>query len=188
MRADDILDEPLIERTKPVNFLLLALIPVFMGPVLGIATNYLNARISKEYFQTVMEWDGLSQSYITYLAMVQGAREGFLYGAIFSLIFTSYVAWRKYDGLGNKFFRFLLIRVPIIITTCWLTGGILGVVVFYVLPDTTGVPFLFQSLNHGLEHFGWVGGSIRGGMLGGVVALAWAIYRTSREEQRSIAS
>lgn len=181
MKTDGILDEPLIERTKSVNYLLLALIPLLMGPVIGIATNYLNVEISKDYFRVVMDW-GVSDGYVTFLAMVQGVREGFLYGAVFSLIFTIYVFKTNRGGLGSQHFRLIFIRVPIIVLVCWLIGGLLGVLVFRYFPELTVAPFpdLIYRLTYELERYGWVAGSIWGGMIGGVLALGWAIWRTSR--------
>jgi len=183
MNTNSTLDAVLIERTKPVSLLLLALTPLLLGTVLGVATNYLNVDVSPEYFEMVMGWDALSKSYITYLAVRQGALEGAAYGGIFSFIFTIYVARKNYGRLEYKFFRFIFIRVPIIVLASWLVGGVLGVVVFRMFPEFG--PGFNNVLTFGetylRERFGWAGGSIWGGMIGGVLALGWAIYSTSRE-------
>ena len=46
MKIDDILDEGLTERTKPVNFLLLASTPLLLGATLGVITSYFNFNVS----------------------------------------------------------------------------------------------------------------------------------------------
>jgi len=112
-----------------------------------------------------------------------GGFEGIVYGGIFSFFFTIYVAWKNHRKLGYEHFRSVFTRVIIIVLVCWLIGGVVGVVIFRQFPDFG--PIFDIVLTYGetytRERFGWVGGSIWGGMIGGVLALGWAIYRTSRQ-------
>lgn len=168
-----------------MGLLWLALIPLLLGPIIGVLTNFINADVSKEYFEIVMGWN-LDYVSISTLAMLQGAFEGFIYGAIFSLVFTVYVARTNRAVLGKKFFRSIFIRVVVIVIICWLLGGIVGVMVLKNFPEVG--PNFNNVLTFGetylRERFGWVAGSIWGGMIGGVLALAWTIYKTSREGKK----
>jgi len=188
MKTSDTLDESLIKRTKPVSLLLLAVIPLLLGPLLGVVTNFINAAVSEEYFEIVMGWD-LDYISISTLAMLQGALEGFIYGAIFSFVFTIYVTRAKRKNLGSSFFRSVFVRAIVVILMCWLLGGVLGIVLFRQFPELASdlIRGKLYRFTYELERYGWVAGSIWGGMVGGVLALGWAIWRTFREKVGSIA-
>jgi len=182
MKPNGILNEELAPPAKGGSLIMVALLPFLIGPVIGLVTNFINSWASEKYFETVMGWN-YRYIDIPIFAMLQGVYEGVLYGAVFSLIFTFYVKKAKHEGLGNRYFLRIFAGVTLIIVLCWCLGGVLGVVVFRIFPYL-GPDEIYFSLNGVAplrDPYGWVAGSIWGGMNGGVLALGWAVYRTSRQ-------
>jgi hypothetical protein len=161
-------DDP--TRTRPLDLAAIAVIGVLASGFLGATTNAVNGRVSPRYFVTVLGWRGVEDVWRASIA--QGAFEGLLFGVFFSLVFTT--AAGIITGAACPFgfaFRHLL-GILGGAYLCWALGGLAGVGLaslspefyrhaFIGVPDTTG-PML---------RYAWVGGSIWGAELGGLVSV-----------------
>lgn len=165
-----------------MSLLLLTLMPVLIGLLLGVIANMVILNLSLEYYDMDKRWDFIHREFY----IVQGALEGILNGAIFGFIYTIYVVWKNHSSLGKRFFRSVFNRVIVIVLFCWFVGGALASLLLYQFPEVAPypMPYITFESTYAFKRCGWVVGSIWGGMIGGVLALGWAIYTTSRQGKK----
>lgn len=157
------------QKTQPLALLAIAATVIASGAFVGTITNAINGAISPEYFRIVMRWHDVEHIWRTTIA--QGIFEGLIYGVIFAVMFTLVVGIVSKGQCTYTFAIRYLFAIIVSVLACWIIGGLIGIGLaflspefyqqtFYRVPDQTG-PML---------RYAWVGGSIWGAMLGGVLA------------------
>lgn len=155
---------------RPVTLFGVALTGVFAGACLGAAINAVNARVSPEYFVTVLRWQGVEDVWRACVA--QGIFEGLLFGVVFSLVFTAGAGIITRGRCGYGFAVRHLLGIVVGALVCWLIGGVAAMGLATLSPEFyrrtfIGVPEAFGPM----LAYAWVGGSIWGVQLGGLVSV-----------------
>ena len=165
-------------KRKPLNLIIFALLLIGIGGFVGGTTNLINGNISEEYFRQIMGWEFQG---IWKAAILQGIFEGIIYGLIFSFIFTIGFATITKRKAGWKFAKKQLKKIVLIIYCCWTIGGILAIILAFTFPEN------YDRLIHSVPKetssrigFAWVGGSIWGGMIGGIISIIWGLINTNQ--------
>ena len=147
---------------------LVAITCIFTGGFIGAVTNMINGAVSPNYFKIVMRWDFAD---IWTASVAQGILEGLLYGVIFSLIFTTGFGIVTKGQAGYKFALKQLLKIIMIVLGCWTIGGILAVFLASISPEFYQAHYYYAPKEKSeLLKYAWVGGSIWGGMIGGLVS------------------
>lgn len=159
-----------IPSTRPVTLFGVALTGVFAGACLGAAINAVNARVSPQYFATVLRWQGVED--VWRASVAQGIFEGLLFGVAFSLVFTAGVGIITRAGCGYGFAVRHLLGIVGGALVCWLLGGVAAMGLAALSPEFyrrafIGVPEAFGPM----LAYAWVGGSIWGVQLGGLISV-----------------
>ncbi len=157
---------------QETNFLVvlwIALTCIFSGALIGGTTNAINGFVSPTYFEVILGWDFPS---IWEASIVQGIFEGLINGFLFSVVFGTSFALVTKGRAPYSFGLKYLLRVIGIVYCCWALGGLLAMGLATFSPDFyratfKGVPNQFKDM----MGYAWVGGSIWGAMLGGVLGL-----------------
>ncbi|MFO0888487.1 MAG: hypothetical protein U0790_04985 [Isosphaeraceae bacterium] len=163
---------PASEAVAPVRALSLcgiALSGVFAAAGLGAVTNAVNARISPDYFITILGWRGVQDVWRASIA--QGLFEGLCFGLFFSLVFTAGVGIITRAACTYGFAARHLLGIVAAALVCWVIGGIAAMGLATLSPDFyqrafRGVPEEFGPM----LRYAWVGGSIWGLELGGLLS------------------
>ena len=145
-----------------------AVICILSGGLFGAVTNMINGIISPYYYKAIMNWEFNN---IWTAVIAQGIFEGLLYGVIFSLIFTISFGFVT-RGQGTFMFAFKqIIKLICIVFICWSIGGIIALFLVTLSPEFYKVHFpKTPSDKSEMIRFAWVGGSIWGGMIGGLLS------------------
>jgi prolipoprotein diacylglyceryltransferase len=159
------------EKNKQSSFktiLLVALTCVLTGGFIGATTNMINGAVSPYYFKAVMFWDFQD---IWAASVAQGILEGLLYGVIFSVIFTTGFNLITKGQASYGFAFRQLIKIIAVVFACWTIGGLLAMFLATLSPDLYKniFPYTPRDKTEMLK-FAWVGGSIWGGMIGGLLS------------------
>ena len=155
---------------RPLAIAGLAVCGVLAGGFLGGTTNAVNGWVSPTYFVTVLRWHSVEDVWRASIA--QGIFEGLLFGVFFSLVFTvaTGILTEASCSFGFAFKHLLGILAGVYV--CWALGGLAAVGLgtlspefyrraFFGVPDEVG-PML---------RYAWVGGSIWGAELGGLMSV-----------------
>jgi len=143
-------------QTDFLTIFFVATVCIISGGLIGAVTNIVNGKISPYYYQAIMHWDFED---IWSAAIAQGILEGLLYGIIFSLIFTITFGLRQ------------IIKLISLVFICWTLGGLLAIFLATLSPDFYKAHFpMTPSDKTEMIKFAWVGGSIWGGMIGGLLS------------------
>ncbi len=157
-------------RSRPLDLGAIAVSGVLASGLLGATTNAVNGRVSPLYFVTILGWHDVADVWRASIA--QGAFEGLLFGVFFSLVFTT--AAGIITGAACPF-GFGLKHLLGILTgayVCWALGGLAGVGLAALSPDFYRRAFIGVPGQHGpMLRYAWVGGSIWGAELGGLVSV-----------------
>ena len=141
---------------------------ILAGGLFGAACNAINGAISPYYFKAVMHWNS---PHIWSSAVAEGVTEGLIYGILFSVIFTTGFGIIT-GGKGSYGFALRqLVKTVSFAGICWLVGGVFAMLLSSLNPDFYNQ--LFPVTPKGTSEilkFAWVGGSIWGGMIGGVMS------------------
>jgi len=176
MAENQILDSEIDEiKTKPLN---LALLLIEIGGFVGGTTNLINVNISEAYFRQIMGWDFPG---IWLAAIFQGVFEGIIYGLIFGFIFTIGFAAITKKKADWEFTKKQLKKIIFVIYGCWIIGGIIAIILAFVFPED------YDLIIHSVPNekfpragYAWVGGSIWGGMIGGIISVIWGLINTNQ--------
>ncbi len=164
-------------ENKTTNFLAIsfvALTCIFVGGFIGGTTNMINGIVSPYYFQSIMHWDFPN---IWAASVAQGIFEGLLYGIIFSIIFTISFGIITKGHAGYKFALMQLLKIISFVFICWIIGGLLAMLLVALSPDFYKSHFPMTPIdNFEKIKFAWVGGSIWGGMFGGLLSAILGIF------------
>jgi hypothetical protein len=156
---------------RPLRLFGVALTAVFASAALGAATNAVNGRISPLYFVTVMRWDGVED--VWRASVAQGILEGLCFGVFFSLVFTSGVGVITRASCGYLFAARHLLGVVAGALVCWLIGGAAAMGLATLSPEFYRDAFIGVPEEAGpMLAYAWVGGSIWGVQLGGLLSVA----------------
>ena len=174
---------------KETNFLTIFFVAatcVITGGLIGAVTNMVNGAISPYYYQAVMYWDFPE---IWTAAIAQGILEGLLYGVIFSLIFTVTFGLVT-KGQGTYMFAFRqLVKLTLIVVVCWVIGGLFAILLVNLSPAFYKSHFPLTPRDRpNMSKFAWVGGSIWGGMIGGLISAVMAIVMIKNSWRQNIIS
>lgn len=160
-----------------------ALSCIMTGGVIGGTTNAVNGYISPVYFQNILGWDFPG---IYFAIVVQGIVEGLIYGLLFALLFIVIVYFILKLDLSYRFFLKYFFKIIVLIYSCWLLGGLIGIGLAALSPEFFQEFFyLVPEDNILISGYAWVGGSITGAMLGGIFGLVIAIVRLRKEWGRN---
>jgi len=177
------------EKNKQSNFqtiILVALTCVLTGGFIGATTNMINGAVSPYYFKAIMNWDFQD---IWKASVAQGILEGLLYGVIFSVIFTTGfgIVTKGQAPYGFAFHQ--LIKIIAIVFTCWTIGGLLAMFLATLSPDFYKAHFPFTPTNKTeMLKFAWVGGSIWGGMIGGLLSAILGVVAIKNSWEKELAT
>ncbi|MDR1486259.1 MAG: hypothetical protein LBT09_15760 [Planctomycetaceae bacterium] len=167
-------------QTGPINIVVVFLKLMFTGIVaaliLGIFCNGINAKICDEYYLIVMHWNFQVNSVSLFYAIIaQGIFEGFLFGVGFSLIFT--IAALCIFKRECSYYLGLSYLVIIVFGAFlgWFIGGIVGCGLAFLSEDWIRTQFMQGHISISPIRFAWVGGSICGMELGGLLSLLLAV-------------
>jgi len=166
------------------TYILVWLTCIFIGGLIGTFTNAINGIISPYYFQVVMNWNFQN---IWLASISQGILEGLIYGFIFSILFTpTLIVVTNGQSTFNFAFK-LLLKILSIVLSCWFIGGMIAIFLSILSPElyTKLIPIAPKD-NQELIKFAWVGGSIWGGMIGGLFSIFWGFLILKHSWNRQI--
>jgi hypothetical protein len=154
---------------QPIALLLIAATAVVGGAVIGASTNAINGAVSQEYFRNIMRWHEVEG--IWRASIAQGIFEGLIYGVMFSLVFTLVVGVVSRARCSYSFALAHLLAIVAAIYCCWAAGGLIAMGLATLSPEFyrktfIGVPDAFWPM----MGYAWVGGSIWGAMVGGLLS------------------
>jgi hypothetical protein len=155
---------------RPLDLVGIAVTGVLAGGVLGATTNAVNGAVSPAYFVTVLGWQGVAD--VWRASVAQGAFEGLLFGVIFSLLFTSLVGIITRASCPYSLALKHLLGIVAATYGCWTLGGLAAVGLASLSPEFYHRTFFGVPERGGeMLRYAWVGGSIWGAELGGLVSV-----------------
>jgi hypothetical protein len=137
---------------------------------LGGTTNAVNGWVSPTYFVTILRWQGVEDVWRASIA--QGIFEGLIFGVFFSLVFTiaTGIITRASCTLGFALRHLLGILAGVYV--CWAFGGLAAIGLAALSPEFYRRAFYGVPQEMGpMLRYAWVGGSIWGAELGGLVSV-----------------
>lgn len=169
---------------RPLTLFGLAVTGVFASAGLGAGTNAVNGWISPHYFITIMRWQDVEDVWRASIA--QGTFEGLCFGVFFSLVFTGGVGIITRASCNYGFAVRHLLGIVAGALVCWFLGGFAAMGLASLSPEFyrrafRGVPVEFGPM----LAYAWVGGSIWGVQLGGLVSLVLGLVILRANWQRS---
>jgi hypothetical protein len=185
MADNQILDSEFNEANgKPLNLVVLAIALIGIGGLIGATTNLINGNVSEEYFRKIMGWEfnGILKA-----AILQGIFEGIIYGLIFSFIFTIGFASITKMKADWQFVKKQLKNIVFVIYGCWIIGGIMAITLAFLFPeDYDRIIYSVPKEILPRIRYAWVGGSIWGGMIGGIISVIWGLINTNKEWKKRL--
>ncbi len=159
---------------RPLDLAALAVTGVLASGFLGATTNVVNGLVSPLYFVTVLGWQDVTDVWRASIA--QGLFEGLLFGVFFSLLFTTATGLMTRASCSFGFaFRHLL-GVVAGAYVCWVLGGLTAIGLASLSPEFYRRAFIGVPAQTGpMLRYAWVGGSIWGVELGGLLAVTVAL-------------
>lgn len=142
---------------------------IFLGAFIGVSFNILNLSISTEYFIRILDW---GEETIWFFGLLQGLLEGSVFGFFFAIIFTLLFELITKNKGDYRLALKSLIKILMIVSICWLIGGLLGFSLSWVSPEFYKINFLFVP-DEKIEMFkyAFVGGAIWGEIAGGLIGI-----------------
>lgn len=155
---------------RPLTLFGVAVTGVLASAALGAVTNAVNGWVSPLYFVTVMRWQGVEDVWRASIA--QGILEGLCFGVFFSLVFTAGVGIITRASCGYGFAVWHLLGVVAGALVCWALGGVAAMGLASLSPEFYRRAFIGVPAEPGaMLAYAWVGGSIWGVQLGGLVSV-----------------
>ena len=174
--------------TRPITLFGIAMTGILGSRCLGGMANAVNGWVSPEYFVNIMHWQEISD--IWRASIAQGVLEGLGFGVFFSLVFAGGAGIMTGAACRYGFACRHLLGVFAGALVCWATGGLAAIGLASLSPE-----FYRQAFREVPETFGpmlayaWVGGSIWGLQLGGLISvvLGLVVLRANwRRELRKV--
>ncbi len=154
---------------RPGALLGLAGTVVLAGAVLGALTNAVNGAVSPAYFVAVLGWEDVQD--VGRAAIAQGIFEGLMWGVAFAIAFTLVVGIVSRAACPYRVAVRYLAAVVLAGFGAWLLGGLLALGLAALSPEFFRMNFRDVPEDSGeMLRYAWVGGSIQGAILGGVIA------------------
>ena len=161
---------PTPARPRPLALIAIVASTILAVVIVGASTNAINGAVSPAYFVNIMGWHGVTDVWRASIA--EGILEGLVFGVVFALVFTATI------GIITKVTCPYLIALRYLLAIlaaaygCWAAGGLLAIGLASFSPEFyrrtfMGVPDEFGPM----LRYAWVGGSIWGVELGGLLAL-----------------
>lgn len=167
------------EYGGPLSLVAIEASGILASAVLGAVINSVNGGVSPEYFITVLRWNAVTD--VWRAAIAQGIFEGLLFGAFFSTILTIGIGL---ISRGRCSYRLALRHLGFVLSGafgCWIVGGLCAVILATISPEFYrhtffGVPEELEPM----RRYAWVGGSIWGVQMGGLISvtLALVVFRS----------
>src|SRR5262249_17143470 len=157
-------------QPRPLALFAIAVTGVLASACLGAITNAVNGWVSPRYFVTILRWEGVEDVWRASIA--QGIFEGLCFGVFFSLLFTAMTGVITRASCSYGFALRHLLGIVAGALVCWAIGGLAGMGLATLSPEFyrrtfIGVP---EEVGERLA-YAWVGGSIWGLELGGLVCV-----------------
>jgi hypothetical protein len=150
--------------SRPVTLFGVALTGVFSSACLGAVTNTVNGWVSPQYFEVIMQWDGVEDVWRASIA--QGILEGLLFGTFFSLGIITRASCDYWFAVRH------LLGIVAGAFVCWIIGGLAAIGLATLSPEFYRRAFFGVPDEHrAMLAYAWVGGSIWGVQLGGLVSV-----------------
>jgi hypothetical protein len=163
-------DSVSVAPVRPLALFGIAVSGVLASATLGAITNAINGWVSPQYFIAILGWRGVQDVWRASIA--QGILERLCFGVFFSLVFTVGVGIITRASCSYGF----AVRYPLGIIAgafvCWLIGGVAGLGLAALSPEFFRRTFISVPEVFGpMLAYAWVGGSIWGVELGGLVSV-----------------
>lgn len=181
---NQILDFQLEEnKRRPLNPGVLTVTLIGIGAFIGATTNLINGNVSEEYFRRVMAW---RFNEIWKAAVLQGIFEGLIFGLILGIIFTAGFAIITKLNADWRFARRPLNKMIFVIYGCWIVGGMVAIILALAFPEELDRKvYLAPKETMPRIRFYWVGGSIWGGIAGGIISVIYGLIMTNQEWEKA---
>lgn len=159
-----------MKSNKTITLLLTIIFCLFFGALIGGGTNAINGIVSPTYFINILGWEAHYNIWV--MSIFQGIFEGLLYGFIFAVVYTTVASLKIEAPVKNiELFKFF-ITLGTAVLVFWFSGGIIAVLLAYLGPEFYRNAFIaVPKETEAMLRYAWVGGSIWGGLLGGVLSL-----------------
>jgi hypothetical protein len=155
---------------RPLALVGIALTGVFASAILGGITNAVNGRVSPLYFVTILGWRNVDNVWRASIA--QGLFEGLCFGVFFSLVFAAGAGIITRISCRYGFAAAHLLGIVAGALVSWLIGGTTAVGLAALSPEFYRRAFIGVPEEFGpMLKYAWVGGSIWGLELGGLVSV-----------------
>lgn len=156
--------------SRPVALAGTAATLIVAGAFIGASTNAVNGVVSPIYFRNVMKWEDVEN--ISRAIVAQGILEGLVYGVLIAGVFTLVVGVVSKARCPYKLVASHLAVMVGAIYLCWVVGGLVAMGLAALSPEFYRRTFFRVPEEFGESlRYAWVGGSIWGGMFGGVLTL-----------------
>jgi hypothetical protein len=156
---------------RPLALSGIALTGVLAAAGLGAITNAVNGWVSPLYFVTILGWRGVEDVWRASIA--QGLFEGLGFGVFLSLVFASGVGIITRVSCTYGFAARHLLAIMAGALACWLIGGTAAMGLAALSPEFYRRAFIGVPEEFGpMLRYAWVGGSIWGLELGGLMSVA----------------
>jgi hypothetical protein len=143
---------------------------VLASAVLGGVTNAVNGWASPTYFVNIMRWRDVED--VWRASVAQGIFEGLLFGVLFALIFVTGAGLITRASCTFGFGFKHLLGIVSAALVCWVLGGLLAMGLATLSPEFYRRAFHAVPQEFGpMLAYAWVGGSIWGAQLGGLVSI-----------------
>jgi hypothetical protein len=157
-------------QTRPLALAALALTGVLACALLGAVANAVNGYVSPLYFKTILGWGDVEDLWRASIA--QGVLEGLLFGVALSLLYTTIVGLVTGASCSYEFGLKHLLAILLGALVAWSLGGLAAVALASLSPEFYrrafyGVPAEASAM----RRYAWVGGSMWGVELGGLVSV-----------------
>jgi hypothetical protein len=183
-------------RARPLALVSLASTGVLAGAIFGATTNAVNGWVSPGYFVRILRWGDVGDVWRASIA--QGIFEGLLYGFLFSMIFTGAVGFVSKAACPYSVGVRYLLGILISAYGCWALGGLAAMGLAALSPDFYRNTFIgVPDDSREMLRYAWVGGSIWGAILGGLVSVTlgviifragWSHQNRKPEEAQTVPS
>jgi hypothetical protein len=158
---------------RPLSLFALAVTGVLLSGALGAITNSINGLVSPYYFMQFFKlWFVPDEALLWRMTVAQGIFEGLLFGVFFSLVFATVAGVITGASCPYLFGLKYLLGIVAGALACWALGGAVAVGLAALSPD-----FFLKTFPRAptgpaaMMAFAWVGGSIWGAELGGLVCV-----------------
>jgi hypothetical protein len=169
---------------RPLTLFGIAVTGVFASACLGAITNAVNGWVSPLYFVTILGWHGVEDVWRASIA--QGIFEGLLFGVFFSLVFTAGAGVITRASCSYGFAVRHLLGIVAGAFVCWLIGGVAAMGLASLSTEFYRRTFIGVPEEFGpMLAYAWVGGSIWGVEIGGLMSVVLGLVVVRGNWQRS---